>query len=339
MRKNTKNESRKKRKVFMAILMTLFTGLILTGSAYAWFTANQKVTVSTLDVNVAAENGLQVSVDGNDWKAIVSKADIDGATATYPTNTNQLPWATGKNLSPVSTVGEVENGKLKMFAGKVDAEAGTGTLKLTATRATEQKGDVGQFVAFDLFFKVDKDSQIKISKGSDVTAKDTDKGLKNSARVAWLVEGNAANGTALNTIQSLSTTSNTDTGSIASGATNLMVWEPNADLHTATARAHVASNYPGTDLTAIPVAMKGVKAEINTPQALNSSDPLYFDTVKGTQVNSKATDGIADNTMWFHLKQGITKVRFYLWIEGQDVDCENTASGSAINFNMAFEIA
>ena len=320
MRRNTKNESRKKRKVFMAILMTLFTGLILTGSAYAWFTANQKVTVSTLDVNVAAENGLQVSVDGNDWKAIVSKADIDGATATYPTNTNQLPWATGKNLSPVSTVGEVENGKLKMFSGKVDAEAGTGTLKLTATRATEQKGDVGQFVAFDLFFKVDKE-------------------LKNSARVAWLVEGNAANGTALNTIQALSTTSNTDTGSIASGATNLMVWEPNADLHTATARAHVASNYPGTDLTAIPVAMKGVKAEINTPQALNSSDPLYFDTVKGTQVNSKATDGIADNTMWFHLKQGITKVRFYLWIEGQDVDCENTASGSAINFNMAFEIA
>ena len=36
----------------------------------------------------------------------------------------------------------------------------------------------------------------------------------------------------------------------------------------------------------------------------------------------------------FSLKAGITKVRMYMWIEGQDVDCADDAPGS----NIAFEL-
>lgn len=36
------------------------------------------------------------------------------------------------------------------------------------------------------------------------------------------------------------------------------------------------------------------------------------------------------------LKAGITKVRIYMWVEGQDVDCENNASGGDISFNLQF---
>jgi hypothetical protein len=32
------------------------------------------------------------------------------------------------------------------------------------------------------------------------------------------------------------------------------------------------------------------------------------------------------------LEAGVTKVRIYLWVEGQDVDCENAASGDDITF-------
>ena len=34
------------------------------------------------------------------------------------------------------------------------------------------------------------------------------------------------------------------------------------------------------------------------------------------------------------LNKGITKVRIYMWVEGQDVDCENNASGGNINFDL-----
>lgn len=40
----------------------------------------------------------------------------------------------------------------------------------------------------------------------------------------------------------------------------------------------------------------------------------------------------------FSLKAGITKVRLYMWIEGQDVDCEDDASGSNIAFDLQLTV-
>ena len=34
----------------------------------------------------------------------------------------------------------------------------------------------------------------------------------------------------------------------------------------------------------------------------------------------------------------INKLKVYAWIEGQDVDCENGASGTGISFNLGFTI-
>lgn len=40
----------------------------------------------------------------------------------------------------------------------------------------------------------------------------------------------------------------------------------------------------------------------------------------------------------FSLKAGITKVRMYMWIEGQDVDCEDDVSGSNIAFDLQLTV-
>lgn len=40
----------------------------------------------------------------------------------------------------------------------------------------------------------------------------------------------------------------------------------------------------------------------------------------------------------FSLEAGITKVRMYMWIEGQDVDCEDDASGSNIAFDLQLTV-
>ena len=40
----------------------------------------------------------------------------------------------------------------------------------------------------------------------------------------------------------------------------------------------------------------------------------------------------------FSLKAGITKVRMYMWIEGQDVDCEDDASGLNIAFDLQLTV-
>lgn len=41
-----------------------------------------------------------------------------------------------------------------------------------------------------------------------------------------------------------------------------------------------------------------------------------------------------DKVEIFTLQPGITKIRVYCWIEGQDYDCENDASGGNIALNL-----
>ena len=38
------------------------------------------------------------------------------------------------------------------------------------------------------------------------------------------------------------------------------------------------------------------------------------------------------------LSSGVTKFRIYMWIEGQDVDCENYAANSDIEYNLSFSL-
>ena len=45
-----------------------------------------------------------------------------------------------------------------------------------------------------------------------------------------------------------------------------------------------------------------------------------------------------DNVQVFSLQSGITKVRIYMWIEGQDVDCENNASYDDILFDLQLTV-
>ena len=38
------------------------------------------------------------------------------------------------------------------------------------------------------------------------------------------------------------------------------------------------------------------------------------------------------------LKPGVTKMRIYMWLEGQDVDCYTGASGTYLNFDLQFQV-
>ena len=70
-----KKNKQKKTSLKSAIVLLLLIALLLITSSYAWFTANQTVTVSTLQVNVKASNGLQISADAQNWKTVLEKTD------------------------------------------------------------------------------------------------------------------------------------------------------------------------------------------------------------------------------------------------------------------------
>ena len=155
-------------------------------------------------------------------------------------------------------------------------------------------------------------------------------GIENSVRIAFIEEGNVPNGTNITTIQQLLTNT----------ADNIYIWEPNYNSHTINGIANAKNTYNIiTSENGIQIPYDGISQEINeyqgiTPATANSNVyPTYFSRVNVDYYTEK---NFTNNKKVFKIKTGITKYRVYMWIEGQDVDCENNASVGNVAFNLQF---
>lgn len=320
-----KKNERRKNNLRYSLLLLLLLLVFLIVSTYAWFTANQTVTISTLDVNVQTSNGLQISADAINWKTILQKTDITGAAATYATSVNQVP----DEMQPVSSAGVIDTGTgyMDMYYGEVEAlDDGTG-YSLASTKETDTRGSEGRYIAFDIFLRVDQPTPVYLTTASNVITKvdSVDKGLQNAARVAFIDEGNVPD------------VGNSSGAQALKGGTTSIIWEPNYDVHTAAGVANAQEIYGISTTTTggTQLAYDGIKAEFADTEGVtlkntNTFDQ-YFQAVTPTISTKKDFD--AQQTL-MNLKAGITKVRIYMWVEGQDVDCENNASGTDISFNV-----
>ena len=327
----SKKSSKRKASIKSSILLLLLIAILLIASTYAWFTANKTVTISSLNVNVEAKNGLQISTDAQNWKAVISNEDI--TKNAYTGNKNQIPTT----MEPVSTVGTVTDGFMGMFYGTA-APGDTGSYELTAEATeSEAQGATGKFIAFDIFLKADKAMQLSLTTNSKVTSAASEKGLQNASRVAFCLLGNGAADTLPATAQGWK-----KTGTLGDGTTYL--WEPNADSHTSVAAASANSTYYGGVSTVqagtgqVPIEYYGVN------KAIVDGVPLsQVNNGKGGDAFTKVTPTASTNatmdaaTQIFTVQQGITKVRVYMWVEGQDVDCDNSASGTDLTFDLQLE--
>jgi len=234
-----------------------------------------------------------------------------------------------------------------MFYGTVAAdEEDGGAYKLTASLETDKAGTVGKYIAFDIFMRVDKDTNLQLTKASTVEMKEgsTDKGIKQASRVAFCVQGTQPVGTALDTI-----TSQKGAKSFGAEGSTVYIWEPNSNWHTAAAVAHARDNYgltttqseDGSSVAAVPYY--GINQPISTGVDIidtnNGTDATNFTEITPSYITPvDTTSGLITPTNIFSLDAGITKVRVYMWVEGQDVDCENTASGTDISYNVQLEV-
>ena len=294
----------KKKNVLIAFAMLLLTGVTLSTATYAWFTANTKLELGTLDVNVQATNGIQVSTDAINWKSVLTTEDIKGAT--YTGSKNQFP----ATLTPVSTIGSTTAGMFDMYYGALQ-DNGT----ITLSKESEAQGTTGKYIAFDLFISSTAQKEIALldtSKAVATGAKDSK--LQYSTRVGFLNKGTDS-------------TSTPATAYALNSSVDQTIWQPNADQHTT-----VAINSGSVEAGVIP-DYKGAIAATETGVALNNS--TNFGTLSATLISTKVTETVWPTTTVLTVNPGITKLRVYIWIEGQDVDCENTASlGTGINVNI-----
>ena len=332
MAKKKQKAKRRTKSLTALFLLLLLTAILLVSSTYAWFTANQTVTISTLNVQVEATNGLQISADGTTWKAVLTNDDINPAnvTKTYASAKNQIPTS----MRPTSSAGATDtDGHLVIFGGDVQQDS-KGSYALVAPLLTDANGDTGNYIAFDCFLKVDQKTPIYLQ-GTNSKVTD-DKNLANASRVAFVNEGTKDVSTDLATVQALN----------ASNAAKVTIWEPNCNLHSGAAITNALSTY-GISTTAdatTALSYRGVSSAITLDNDVlltgtdAGEDDTHFKEVKTadnlTLISTTATS--TDNKQLWELDPGITKVRIYMYVEGQDVDCENSASGSNLSFDLQF---
>ena len=356
-----KEEEYRKRKRRFLFIWFFFLTIFLSTITYAWFTSNRIVELEFFDIHVETDGGLEISEDAIDWKAQLLVDDLKNAYKTYPSSLNQIPG----EMKPMSSGGGVDtNGFLNMFYGQADYGT-NGNYYLTTYRKIEERttdeSNHGDFIAFDVFIKSQMPKTIYLSSDSFVRPKEGDsKGIENSARIAFIKEGNLPSESNITTVQNLKTSSDS----------NVILWEPNYDVHTATGVNHASNVYGITtyattaayntandsSVTYQPaLAYSGVKAPIAADQADYSTNATtgvkwgdatatnyssLFENVTINKLIASDNDTAASgtHTELMTLKPGVTKLRIYMWIEGQDIDCENNASGGTLIFNLGFEV-
>lgn len=292
----------RKKALVPAIAMVLASVIALSGVTYAWFTTGNTASVEGLDVNVQAANGIQISLDAASWRSILTADDLIEAT----TKSNVAVQFPTNEIAPVSTAANVVDGKMEMFLG---AYATNGTL--TSIKEVESTSTTGNFVAFDLYFKSSMAQTLSLDMGDNlsfvkcvdlVTGGASNVGTEKAVRVAFLDMGSAATPAAARALKE---------------AESVKIWEPNA-----TTRAD------GVEADAGKLAYKGFKAEFTDV----AEDALGDAQVADVTTLTEASD------FKFELEGAINKIRVYIWLEGQDVDCINNISFGDFTTNLAFSV-
>ena len=296
----------RKKALFPAIAMVLAAIIALSGVTYAWFTTGTTANVQSLDVNVATANGIQVSLDASSWKSTITAADIQAAITGATSYTDRCIQYPTTEIAPVSSAGNVVDGKMEMFFGAYNQNG-----NLDSTREEESNGKVNNanFIAFDLFFKTSNEQMLSLNVGAgmsivnciNLTGGDTNMGTERAVRVAFIPMGSAATDVAARDL------------TVASG--KAIIWEPNHETRA-----------PGVEGSG-KVDYSGFTAEFKNiaENALSSAE------VEPVSVITK-TEALVN------LENTITKVRVYIWLEGQDVDCINNISNGDFSVNLQFAV-
>ncbi len=368
------------------------TALLLATSTYAWFTGLQDVNVSPFEVEIAAADSLELSLNGTDWSSTLTFTKDNFSTKTYDTNSYNWP---SDGLFPVSTVGKLDENSSRMIMFEKSSLTTTpGGYRLMANqvqnlgegREGSKENSQDGFVAFDLFIKnysgtqyyeennVNNEEAIYLDYTSAVNIAESgvaDSGIQNSVRVAFAQIGR---------VSAYTTTAGEITGLTCKGDTagatgicrDATIWEPNDTKHVAPAIKYyensckertgdtvtdtdsytanacgkvedgkaystyaIKDKIEYTDNVDVYDGKAFNKYEKSTFAASNTGGKLVeYDYFTDTEKNKK---GVLRPSFMTLAPNSITKVRVYIYIEGQDIDnYDYAAVGKQISVAFGF---
>lgn len=337
--RNNKNSKEEKKKIYMMFVTIFFLGVLLIFSAYAWFSTSLNVKVKTFNVVVTKNSGLTISFDAITFDyAIEISQDylLNELENTYPNHLSQ--WA-ANGLIPVSTAGIPHSNTYfyDVFSSdgvkykKKNIDDG---LLTTVKEPEEYPRNFNRFIAFDVFLRNETGSPISdnlyIDNGTGIFLDEEDVpeemyGLINSVRIGFVKVGSLPLDANPTDIQNLECNNQCES----------VIFEPNNTIHTdysiEKSKKYGINLINGREFPTYSYIKAGGPFHVSdTISGSVNLDPEYFRLQK-TISESEEYEPI------FTIPDGITKMRVYVWIEGQDIDSlETDSQGADVSVSINF---
>ena len=309
----------KKRAFVSAIAMLIVSAIVLTSSTFAWFSMSKQATVDSMDLTVSSPEGIQISANASAWTANLTIDEIfntdDTTTSRYDAyegNANLYP----ADLVPVSSAFEYSDtntGRVTFYKATLND---TGYASVSAVSQTAGNANNAGLIAFDLFFKVANDTTVYF--GTSEFKDNSSSDVLTSLRLGFTPLGNVPIGSTAADAQALNTFTR---------GTNNIVYE--VDSMNRSADATSLGQTPGKLTTRYLAA---------TSAAGQTTNGILNNTQTHTTAAKLITDTDNASVKSFNLKAGVTKMRVFLWVEGNDVDCQNSIAGAAFTAALKFTI-
>lgn len=323
--------------------ITFLTAVLLVIASYAWFSTSLNVKIKFFDLTVSTDTGLFISLDGVNFSESVEvsvDSIIRDLRQLYPNHTNQ--WAAG-GMWPVSTNGirNSNSDKFDIYIGDIRRPRGKNTTDasyLNASRMIEDEASTANlYVAFDIFLKnvsnspypdnlyFNEDTYIDFEEDVDEERREAMSGIMNSLRMGIVKIGSVSSNSDVRTIQNIQ----------CNNSCEMIIYEPNSRAHSqvsidAAAELGIAL-VDGVYTPTYGVINEGKKLQHMSGHANFPLDTEHF-ALQRTIFEEDFERPI------FQIPNGITKMRVYVWIEGQDVDSLETHSlGAPIFISIGLE--
>lgn len=309
----------KKRALVSAIAMLIVSAIVLTSATFAWFSMSKQATIDSMDLTVSSPEGIQISANASAWTASLT---IDELFNTDDATTSRYDAYTGNNnlypadLIPVSsTFYSATDGVVDFFKATLnDSRYAT----VTPVSQVAGNADNAGLIAFDLFFKVAAETKVYFGTSEFVDSSNSD--ILTALRVGFAFLGNAAIGTPAAEVTALK--------SFVRGTSNICY---EVDSMNRSADAAAGGLTTGA-ITTSYILGTNASGTVNANSVLNPGAYVNTTYAKPVADQAAATDKA------FTLSAGMTKVRVYIWVEGNDVDCQNSVAGAALTAALKFTI-
>lgn len=328
-----------RKAMLCTVAMMLIAVVTLTGVTYAWFSESDEATVGGLDMNVIqTEGGVYISTDGYDRDSFTTSIAIDAGDYDYNPVSTAGEYYTAEDVAADAAEAELNQtepklsdanvGYLKFFSGTLEAPKDT-TLRIDPV----WPGNVGTYIEQDVYFDNSTgatDVWVSLN-GTTITpiAKEGAAGTKPihlATRVAVVVRG------------SLTLEQHTAGNTYNATPQKIWIFENDATEHTTQGKLEYEKIDKPNAINGKQFDCYGLKAATALDQDNNPIEVDRFSKSNTTNFKKMTTYSNPDAIKIKIPAGSYLMTTLYVWIEGQDADCQNDVSGQKFSANVKYTI-